>query len=34
MLDLHGTCFGGGMVTVFLTLYYTPFQQKKDRPEK
>jgi hypothetical protein len=24
MLDLHGICFGGGSVTIFLTIYYTP----------
>jgi hypothetical protein len=24
MLDLHGSCFGGGSVTIFLTIYYTP----------
>jgi hypothetical protein len=24
MLDLHGICFGGGSITIFLTLYYAP----------
>ncbi len=24
ILDLHGTCFGGGPITIFLTIYYTP----------
>jgi hypothetical protein len=26
MLDLHGSCFGGGSVTIFLTIYYTPHE--------
>ena len=24
MFDQHGICFGGGSVTIFLTIYYTP----------
>jgi hypothetical protein len=24
MLDLHGLCFGGGPVTIFVTIYYIP----------
>jgi hypothetical protein len=26
ILDLHGICFGGGPVTIFLTIYYTPLR--------
>jgi len=24
MIDLHGQCFGGGPISIFLTIYYTP----------
>ncbi|HEY3919909.1 MAG TPA: hypothetical protein VGL83_19110 [Stellaceae bacterium] len=24
LLDLHGACFGGGPISIFMTIYYTP----------
>lgn len=27
ILDLHGVCFGGGVVKILLTIYYTPHGQ-------
>ncbi len=26
LIDVHGTCFGGGSVALFVTIYYTPAQ--------
>lgn len=34
ILDVHGLCFGGGPVKIFLTIYYTPLNAPNFRKEE